>query len=325
MFEAIKKIIESKPVGDVLIQIVLGNSQEEQVYRGILGLLKSAKLENPKIRGQVIIVNENQDIVEILEENVKQSEDEEIRYNKNNKREVASIQEVEKKSKDKIEIPWKDNGVYLITGGLGGLGIIFAGEIGRKIKGAKIILTGRSKITDEKKAKIKELESIGLGVDYQRVDVSEKKDVESVIEHIKSKYGKLNGVIHSAGIIRDNFIIKKSREEYQEVIKPKVTGLVNIDECTREIDLDFMILFSSISGVTGNIGQIDYASANCFMDRYSEYRNELVKEKKRNGRIVSVDWPLWKEGGMKVDETTEKMMEENWGMIPLKTNNGIRA
>ncbi|MCP4628837.1 MAG: KR domain-containing protein, partial [bacterium] len=130
---------------------------------------------------------------------------------------------------------------------------------------------------------------------------------------------------HAAGIIRDNFIIKKTKEEFEKVLAPKVAGLTNIDEASKNLRLDFFVMFSSFAGAMGNTGQADYACANAFMDAYAEYRNDLVKAKKRKGKTLSINWPLWKEGGMQVDEATEKLMRQRSGMVPMQTETGFRA
>ncbi|MBP2630953.1 MAG: pksL 6, partial [Firmicutes bacterium] len=138
-------------------------------------------------------------------------------------------------------------------------------------------------------------------------------------------FGNLNGIIHGAGVIRDNFFIKKTKEELQAVLAPKVNGVVNLDEASRELSLDFFIIFSSIAGSIGNIGQADYAAANAFMDIYAKYRNTLVASKQCHGQTLSINWPLWQEGGMHVDAETEKMMRQSTGMIAMQTSTGIRT
>ncbi|WP_123057281.1 beta-ketoacyl reductase, partial [Desulfocucumis palustris] len=92
-----------------------------------------------------------------------------------------------------------------------------------------------------------------------------------------------------------------------------------------DLELDFFILFSSGAGAVGNIGQADYAAANAFMDAYADYRNALVTSKQRQGRTLSINWPLWKDGGMHIDEETEKMMMQSMGMIAMRTPAGIGA
>ncbi|MBN4053246.1 KR domain-containing protein, partial [bacterium AH-315-L15] len=111
----------------------------------------------------------------------------------------------------------------------------------------------------------------------------------------------------------------------EEVLAPKVTGLVNLDEASKELSLDFFVLFSSGAGAMGSIGQADYATANAFMDAYAKYRNTLVASKQRQGQTLSINWPLWKEGGMRVDEATEKMMRQSMGMIAMQTSTGLQA
>ena len=103
-------------------------------------------------------------------------------------------------------IPWKEGGVYLISGGMGGLGILFAKEIIKHANNAKLILTGRSPL-DKKKTKIlKELHGNSSHVTYEQIDVTQKKDVVALINKIKQNYGSINGVIHSAGVSVNAFI-----------------------------------------------------------------------------------------------------------------------
>jgi polyketide synthase PksN len=222
-------------------------------------------------------------------------------------------------------IPWKDNGKYLITGGAGGLGIIFAREIAEKVKGATLILTGRSPLDKQKEALINTLEELGARALYKQADISNKEATAALLREIINDEGKLDGIIHSAGINQDNFIIKKTEEEFLKVLNPKVAGLVNLDQASKDIRLDFFILFSSVSGGIGNPGQSDYSAANAFMDEFAAYRNELKASEKRYGRTMSVGWPLWKDGGMHVDQETEKLLYERMGVVPIQSVKGIQA
>jgi polyketide synthase PksN len=142
---------------------------------------------------------------------------------------------------------------------------------------------------------------------------------------IRSLYGGLTGILHGAGVLRDSFIIKKTATELSEVLSAKVSGLVNLDVCSRAMELDLFVLFSSVSGVLGNAGQADYAMGNAFMDRYAVYRNELAGKGICSGRTVSVNWPLWKEGGMQLSAATIQLQTETTGMQPMQTSTGIRT
>ncbi|MBP1177198.1 polyketide synthase PksN [Paenibacillus sp. PvR133] len=325
VFEAIQHILKTESKGKTLVQLVVPVQDHQQVFSGLSGLLKTAWLENPVLVGQLIEMDVEQDpagLINILQENSRSYIEPHIRY-QSGRRHVAVWTEI-KDSLEAISIPWKDRGVYLITGGTGSLGLIFAEEITRQARDTTLILVGRSPLRGDTKARIEEIEALGARVVFRQADVADKRAVEVLIRDIQEEFGKLDGIVHSAGMVSDNFIIKKTREELQNVLTPKVTGLVNLDQACKEIPLDFFILFSSVAGSLGNIGQADYAAANAFMDAYAKYRNTLVEREQRQGRTISVNWPLWKEGGMRIDGETEKIME-GMGMFAMETGAGIRA
>jgi acyl transferase domain-containing protein/acyl carrier protein len=325
VFEEIQNLFNEKLTAQVFIQLVVARQEEQQLFTGLSGLLKTAQLENPKVLGQLIELEQWEDeagIIAKLKENRVRPLDNRIRYQEG-KRLVAGFNEI--KVTEAAGIPWKEGGVYLITGGAGGLGIIFAREITEQVKGTTLILTGRSSLSDKKQASIKKLELNGAKVIYRAVDVSDRKAVNELIRSIGEEFGRLDGIIHSAGVIRDSYIIKKNTEEFTAVLSPKVAGLVNLDTASHDLSLDFLIVFSSVAGSLGSPGQADYATANAFMDAYAKYRNTLVDSGQRRGRTLSVNWPLWQEGGMRVDETVEKLMKQNTGMIAMRTETGIRA
>ena len=323
-FESVKSVLIQKPLGKILFQIVIPGNQKEILLVGLSGLLKSVSVENPNLMGQIVIVSSDistADLAKLLETDKNLHQDKIIKY-ENGIRKVLRLKEIQTASKTP-NILFKEKGTYIITGGLGGLGILIANEIANQTHDATIILAERSKLLDDKKKIIDSLLSRGIKVEYQQVDIGNLEQVKLLIKDIKSRYKQLNGIIHCAGINKDNFVLKKSTEELQSVLLPKVDGTYNLDEASKEIDLDFMVLFSSVASWFGNSGQTDYATANGFMDQFASYRNKLVKDKKRFGKTVSVNWPLWQEGGMKMDETTRKLISENTGLQSLETSKGI--
>ncbi len=327
LFENIQNILQEKTNAAVLIQVLVPAQGNDHVFSGLSGLLKTAHLENPRIFGQVIALEENErteDLLVKLTENGKMPEDSRIHYD-GDKRLVYTFEEVAGSTTEQ-NFPWKDSGVYLITGGAGGLGFLFAKEIATKINNAKLILTGRSILNSKKKAKLKELENLGATVVYKAVDVSDKEAVKILVREIQKDYGELNGLIHSAGVTNDNFIIKKNKEEFAEVLTPKVDGIINLDHATKDLEhLDFFILFSSGAGVMGNAGQADYSTANGFMDAFANGRYALCKLNERRGKTLSINWPLWRDGGMGIDNASEKIMEDNQGLVPMETVSGLAA
>ncbi|WP_394849111.1 SDR family NAD(P)-dependent oxidoreductase [Pendulispora brunnea] len=314
----VQGLLRERPKNPVLFQVLL--SAKGEFLQALGGLLKTARQENPKLVGQVITLPEAADldvVSSILDENRHDAAqgDTEIRYIAG-AREVPHFRELQEPSGPIAgDVPWKDGGVYLITGGAGGLGRIMAREIARRVEDATIVLTGRSPLGDEKLAALRALGS--AHIEYCALDVSDAHAVHECVRDIVRRHGSLDGIVHSAGVLRDAFLIQKSEEAFHEVLAPKVRGALHLDQATRDVALDFYILFSSVAGVFGNLGQSDYAMANAFLDRFAEKRVG-------QGRTLSIDWPLWAEGGMSADEATKDSMRER-GYEVLSTEAGIEA
>ncbi|MEM9929172.1 MAG: beta-ketoacyl reductase, partial [Bacteroidota bacterium] len=138
-------------------------------------------------------------------------------------------------------------------------------------------------------------------------------------------FGRISGVLHCAGVNRDNYLLHKSSTEALDVLRPKLLGASYLDELTRHLDLDFTIYFSSLAAITGNAAQADYASANAWLDAYARYRNTLVAQGKGKGRTLSMNWPYWAKGGMTITPDLEAQLNRNWGLAALPTTIGLEA
>ena len=217
----------------------------------------------------------------------------------------------------------KNNGVYIITGGMGALGQKVV-KVFTKKKNVKLVLIGKSKQNGKIDARIKELSKNEAEIVYFSVDLSNKEAIEVCIGKVKEQYGKINGVIHCAGVNRDAMVKNKTVEQIDAVLKGKVYGTVNLDEALKDETLEFFIMFSSIAAVFGNPGQADYAFANGFMNGYAQYRNSLVTDNKRFGRTCAIDWPLWKNGGITVDEKLRQHFEDTIGIQTLEDEIGMQ-
>jgi acyl transferase domain-containing protein len=161
IFEKIRDIMQERPKGKVLVQVVVPGWEERGLYSGLTGLLKTAGKENPNIMGQLVELAGQEDcegIVEKLREAGKKPVESHIRYLKG-RRLILSWEEIDDEN-EKVTIPWKDRGIYLITGGLGGLGFIFAYEIAHRTKDAVLILTGRSALGKDNELKLRKLEQL---------------------------------------------------------------------------------------------------------------------------------------------------------------------
>lgn len=220
--------------------------------------------------------------------------------------------------------PLRQQGVYLITGGLGGLGYIFAKFLAETCA-ARLVLSGRSALTDEHKQKIALLEDMGADVLYVSADIANQEAVSALVAQVTSKFHRIDGVLHSAGVLRDSYIKNKTLTEMQDVIAPKVYGTLALDHATRNESLDFFVTFSSLAAIGGNAGQADYCYANHFMDSFARYRNSQVNQQQRMGKTLSINWSLWADGGMGLDAQTEQFFKKNLGIKPLTTATGTDA
>jgi len=325
-FEYIRSILQARPRGNVLVQVVVGDQGEQAIFAGMQGLLKTAAQENPLIRGQVIFVSNSittDDLGWSLAMEKSRGLDSPVRY-EGSARRVLHWQEVTPDIESPM-IAFKDQGVYLITGGMGGLGLLFAKEILEKTRDARVVLTGRSELTPDKQARIDGLAAQTGRVSYRRMQLGDGDEVTRCIAAMLDEYGRLDGILHGAGAIADSFIIKKTCAEFNAVLEPKVRGCFNLDRATEDVELDFFVLFSSLTSVIGNLGQADYAAANGFLDEFAAYRNALVSANQRHGRTRAIHWPLWQDGGMKIDSATRELLRQSTGIEAMKTATGMRA
>ncbi|MEJ2621334.1 MAG: type I polyketide synthase [Candidatus Thiodiazotropha sp.] len=319
----VRQLLQDRSKEAVLVQVVVPNAGEDRLLSGLEGLLKTATLEEPRIHGQ-FIETPPRESVETLAARVRSDSahprDGHIRYAEG-QRWLSGWREMEVALLS-VEPPWKSAGVYLISGGAGGLGLLFAQEIVEQAPDARLILTGRSVLNEERQARV---DALGAGVTYRQVDVANGEAVAALFKEIRSDFGRVDGIIHAAGVSRDNFLLNKEDAELKQVLAPKVVGMVNLDQASREMDLDFFIGFSSLAGALGNVGQADYAAANAFIDYYAGYRNDLAAAGERRGRSLSIGWPLWHAGGMHIDPELVAVKLQSLGLVALPTASGILA
>ncbi|MDC8758415.1 amino acid adenylation domain-containing protein [Janthinobacterium fluminis] len=322
---AVQAILQGKPAGPVLLQVVVPAEGPRQALAGLAGLLRTARQEQPKLVGQLIAVGSGVDadaLAAMLAANAACPQDVLIRH-VDGQREVADWEEMTAEAA--APPPWKADGVYLLTGGLGGLGQLFAREIARRARGVTLVLTGRRELDDAGRQHVRALEALGATVAYRALDVADGKAVRQLVLQVREEYQGLHGIVHAAGVLRDSLLLKKTPEEVDAVLAPKVAGLLHLDEASRDVELDWLICFSSTSAALGNAGQADYAAANGFLDSYAHYRNGLAAQGLRHGRTVSLNWPLWKEGGMRMDAASEARIAQLTGLTALASEAGIEA
>jgi len=202
---------------------------------------------------------------------------------------------------------WQINGTYLITGGLGDLGM----QVARWMveQGARrLILMGRTELpprtawdsvleSEDRLAHqigtIKELESMGASVHLAAVDVADGEQLKNFLASFREEgWPPIRGVVHAAGTVADQLLTECDSDSFNKVLRPKVQGAWQLHHLLKDVPLDFFIVFSSISTVVGSPRLGSYAAANAFLDALAHYRHNLKLP------ALSINWGPWAEIGM---------------------------
>ncbi len=220
----------------------------------------------------------------------------------------------------------KEGGSYIITGGLGGMGLVLAEHISR-IKDTKILLLGRSSFPEriewenylnshseddsvsKKLKKLLAMEENGMELMIRSADISDLEQMAKVINDAISRFGKINGIVHTAGVIDLAGVIhKRTWEMTEEVMDAKVKGTIILDHLLQDQNLDFFALFSSIGTVLYNVkfGQVGYVAANEFLDSYTYQRTKM-----HGAHTITINWDDWQEVGMAV--AAIEGLAKSWG------------
>jgi len=198
-------------------------------------------------------------------------------------------------------------GTYLITGGLGGLGL----EVAKWLVscGARhLVLSGRSGAkTPAAQKTLAALATAGANVRVEQADIAQMADVERLITTCEA-YAPLRGIVHAAGVLDDGILLQQNRIRLASVMAPKVAGSWNLHRATQKVPLDFFIFFSSMASLFGMPGQGNYAAANAFMDGLAAYRRVCGLP------AFSINWAGWADVGMAAEAVrTSRFME---GIVP---------
>lgn len=187
-------------------------------------------------------------------------------------------------------LTFRSDGTYLITGGLGGLGLLVAQWLVER--GAKhLVLVSRSGLNPSASEQLEKLEQAGACVKVAQADVSDSKQLNRVWSEIEGTLPPLRGIIHAAGILDDGVLLQQNWQRFDRVLAPKVQGAWNLHTLTQNKSLDFFVLFSSSTSLLGNAGQANHAAANAFLDALASNRRMLGLPG------LSINWGTWAEVG----------------------------
>ena len=319
---------QPRPDIDLVYMYVDTDACPQPQYAGVSGFAKSARMENGTLRYKSVAIADldtlaDVALVDVAIDEFNAPEDIEVRY-VNGLRWVHRLREIDQQQLTDSGLRLRQAGVYLITGGAGGIGLIIADYLARKHRG-RLILIGRRELDERQRQRIDQLNQGQAEVIYRRTDISDAAQVETLVAETLERYDRIHGVIHAAGVIQDGLLASKRAEEFRAVLAPKVYGTYYLDRATKDCELDFFVLFSSLAGIGGNIGQTDYSYANAFMDNFVSWREGLRSRLQRQGQTIALDWPLWADGTMQVDAQTRARLVNTVGMLPLPADAGIEA
>jgi NADPH:quinone reductase-like Zn-dependent oxidoreductase/acyl carrier protein len=208
---------------------------------------------------------------------------------------------------------------YLITGGLGGLGLVTAKAFVER--GARnLMLTSRRSPSAEVRRAVQELEELGARVTIHLADVSVEAEVGAMLDEIRETMPPLRGIVHAAGILDDAVVAHLSEARFESVMAAKVGGALalarNLDARVQSGDLDFLVYYSSVAGVLGTPGQANYAAANAMLDALSH------SQRARGIPAISIDWGTWGETGLAAASENRGARMASQGLHPLNSNEG---
>ncbi len=208
---------------------------------------------------------------------------------------------------------------YLVTGGLGGIGIALAEWLADHGAGC-IVLNGRREPDREAEEAIDALRSRGARIEVELADVTDTAAIDAMLERIDARLPTLGGIIHSVGVLSDAALANQSWERFEQVLWPKVLGAWHLHRSTMDRDLELFIMFSSVAGVLGNAGQANHAAANAFLDQLAGHRRAMGLP----GQTIA--WGAWSELGEAAEqrERIEGQLE-SVGTGWITPRQGIRA
>lgn len=224
-------------------------------------------------------------------------------------------------------LPLREEGVYLITGGLGGLAQILGRSLAERF-GARLVLASRGGLDgdpggaspgpDLRRSRVRALEEAGARVEVVKADVSRPGGAEAAVAGATERFGALHGVFHLAGVPGAGLVRLKDRSDTLRVLRPKVHGALALDRALDGRPLDLFVLFSSITSVTGGVGQVDYCAANAFLGAFARWRSSRAP-----GATVAVDWDAWRSDSWQ-GEGLEGLPELREAMRRRRERSGIR-
>jgi acyl carrier protein len=214
----------------------------------------------------------------------------------------------------------RSEGAYLITGGLGALGLQIAAWLTRQ--GARhLVLVGRRPPTPAAEETLVTLRDVerGATVHVVQLDIGDRAALAALLQRFGAELPPLRGVIHAAAVLDDSTLLNLDLARLRAVLAPKLDGAWNLHTLTRDTPLDFFVLFSSAAGMLGSPGQANYAAANAFLDSLAHHRRALGLP------ALSIDWGPWAKVGLAAAQANRGERLAVQGLAGLTPSEGLAA
>ncbi|NEO74074.1 SDR family NAD(P)-dependent oxidoreductase, partial [Moorena sp. SIO3H5] len=306
-------------------QAVEENPQILQVQQGpVWGLGRVIAQEHPDLQCRLVDLDPTSDTSEALQALAKEllhPDDEPQMAIRQGTRYVARLARQREKSglEQPQQVTLQAESSYLITGGLGALGLEVAQWMAKNGV-THLVLTGRRSPSEKAMEIIKELKQAGTKISILLGDISQEQDVAEIFKQIQASLPPLKGIIHAAGVIEDGVLQQMTWEQFTRVIAPKVEGSWHLHQLSKDIPLDFFVCFSSIASLFGSPGQGNYAAGNAFMDSLAHYRRYMGLPG------LSINWGAWEQEGMVARlETQHQTRLKKTGIGYIAPNQGLQV
>jgi myxalamid-type polyketide synthase MxaE and MxaD len=242
--------------------------------------------------------------------------DTQIAY-RDSQRYVARLTRSSQRELNSTPLTFKSTATYLVTGGLGGLGLECARWMAEH--GAKhLALVSRRDLDEDSRQKISRIEKTGANVRVLKADVTNETQVKEVLAEIDKTMPPLRGVVNAAGVLDDGMVHTQTWEQFSRVLKPKVRGSFLLHLHTRELPLEFFLLFSSAASMFGSAGQANHAAANSFLDTLAHHRKSIGLP------ALSINWGPWSEVGEAAARNVGERLS-SLGIDSIEPEQGLRV
>lgn len=221
-------------------------------------------------------------------------------------------------SEEKVRKGFVEEGIYIILGGTGGIGYVLCQYLIREYH-ANVVLVGRKEAVQLSDNMKRFMDENVNRVTYYSADICNETALRGVVNSVMKQYGVIHGCVHSAALLQDSSVRNMTEESFRAVLQPKVDGLEVVQRVFKDVNLDMVLLFSSMQSMKENPGQANYAAANAYVDAFAYKLNKVFE-----GKVIVINWGYWDSIGLAGDQEYRRKLERK-GVYSIRAKEGMRA